>query len=277
MGSLIPAARICRYGARSARLIRAKHQGIDLLVADRICQARNLRRNGGVPVLERVACNDPAILLRERPIEAGANRFVVLNRVVQQHVCVAPAMLLDCPLRQGSALNLGGAGRCEGEIADAEYPGFRILRAKEHGQHPRPLRLQGSRRTVVVIAGREDQDCPLAHDFEPGFRAFGTVGLRVRLHHPQLAAEQPTLRVGLFDEQLRHARAVAIIGFDEARQGDREAKHDVVRSSGWCDSPGSPRYTASQNGCPDAPNGSPHFHPLGLVKARGTRCPGGEC
>src|SRR6266478_8948507 len=114
-----------------------------------------------VAILERIATDNLSTLDREYPIEPGANRFVVFDRIVEQNVACLPTLLVVAPLGTDSTLHLGCNRRGERVGTDAGDAGLRILGAQEDGNLAGLLCLQQGRCAVVVVASAEDHIGPL--------------------------------------------------------------------------------------------------------------------
>src|SRR5271155_4342852 len=152
--------------------------------------------------------DDLAALFREHPIEAGTNRLVILDGVIEQHVSRAPTLFLVAPFAEHRALYLGRNGRREGQRSDARNASFRILGAHKDSYLAGLLSLQRRGSAEIIIAGAVNDIGALTQHLLTGLRAFRAVRLRVGRYGAELPAKQTPLGVHVVDEHLRRLGAV---------------------------------------------------------------------
>ena len=123
--------------------------------------------------------DDLAALFRKHPIEAGADRLVVFDSVIKQHVGRAPALLLVTPLAEHRALHLRGYRGREGQRSNAGDTGLRIFGAHEDGDLAGLLSLQRGRSAVIIVTGAVHDIGTLTKHFLTSLGAFRAIRLGV--------------------------------------------------------------------------------------------------
>ena len=172
---------------------RAQHDVVDATGADCVVQSRYLRADGWIETLEGVLADDGAAFLRKGPLIAGADRLIVFDGFVDQHIAFAEALFVVAPLAHDRAFELGGIVGGEGERADAEDARLGVGGAEEDGDDAGLLSLQCGRRAVVVVRRHQQQICTVGDELLSGLGALDPVGLGIGGNDFDLRPSRPPL------------------------------------------------------------------------------------